>query len=285
MSVLPSRRWNDATTVAFARFAALPAAERELLVAVLPVGATEQHGPHLPVGVDSAIVDTLVDRVIDTAAAEAPFVVLPTVRVGKSDEHLAYPGTLSLGAETLRAMLREMAEGVRRAGVSKLVLLNGHGGQSAVLDIVARDLRHTGMLTVVCNWWALGFPEGLFPADELRHGVHAGRVETAMMLAIDPKSVAQDRAGRFDSSSAAIEVAYKRLAPLPASGRAHFGWLAQDLHPSGACGDASSATADEGERVLAHTTAAFIELIAEVSRAPLSFLAAAPPDPLDGGRP
>lgn len=269
----------------FARFAALPAAERQRLVAVLPIGATEQHGPHLPVGVDAAIVDALAERLVAAAPAETPLVVLPTVSVGKSDEHIAYPGTLSLGAATLAAVLRDTAEGVRRAGLSKLVLLNGHGGQSAVLDVVARDLRHAGMLAVVCNWWGLGFPEGLFPPDELRHGVHAGRVETAMMLAIDPASVAQDRAARFVSSAEAIERQYTRLAPLPLAGRAHFGWLAHDLHPSGASGDASVATAEEGERVLDHTTAALVELLAEVSRAPMTLLAEAPQLPDVGGAP
>ncbi|MGL4514770.1 MAG: creatininase family protein [Lacipirellulaceae bacterium] len=283
MPPFPGRRWSDATTVDFARFAALPATERAGLVAVLPVGATEQHGPHLPVGVDAAIVDTLVERVIAAAAAEVPFVVLPTVRVGKSDEHLAFPGTLSIGAETLVAILADLAEGVRRAGIKKLVFLNGHGGQSAVLDVAARDARHLGLLAVVCNWWAFGFPDGLFPAEELRHGVHAGQVETSMMLAIAPHLVKAASAERFVPSSVGVERDYNRLATLPSPGRAHFGWLAQDLHPSGACGDAAAATAEAGERVLAHTTAALVELLAEVSRAPMSLLAEAPAVLIEGG--
>ncbi len=136
---LPSRFWADLTTRHFAQLAASP--QREQAVAVLPVAAIEQHGPHLPVSVDTTLVDGVITASLPHLPAGLPVLFLPTQQVGKSNEHIRFPGTLTLSAETLVRVWMEIGESVARAGLKKLVLFNSHGGQVSVMDIVARDLR------------------------------------------------------------------------------------------------------------------------------------------------
>jgi creatinine amidohydrolase len=159
---------------------------------------------------------------------------------------------------------------VRRAGVRKLVLLNSHGGQTAPMQIVARELRirHT-MLAVAASWFAFGTPAGLVPAAELRHGIHGGTIETSLMLALRPDLVRLERARDFRPSSVALERDFPRLASLGPAGR---GWQAQDLHAAGVCGNASTATAEIGRACLEHAATALAELVAEIARLPLATL-------------
>ncbi len=232
-------------------------------VAVLPVGAIEQHGPHLPVFVDSCINGELLARALDAAPDDLPITALPIQSVGKSEEHIAYPGTLLLGAETLTRVLTELGESVARTGVRRLVLLNSHGGQPQVLDIVARTLRRThAMFVVNASWGGLGLPDGLFDAAERRFGIHGGDIETSLMLHLRPDLVDMSRARDFRSR--AIEIAGE-CTLLEAEGRIGFGWLTQDLHPAGACGNASAATEAKGRAVAEHQVARFLTLVREVS--------------------
>src|SRR3954471_15544799 len=136
---LPSRFWADLSTRDFARVQAAGAAAQT--VAVLPVAAIEQHGPHLPVSVDTTLVDGVIAASLPHIPADLPVLFLPTQQVGKSNEHMRFPGTLTLSAETLIRLWTEIGESVARAGVRKLVLFNSHGGQVSIMDIVARDLR------------------------------------------------------------------------------------------------------------------------------------------------
>jgi creatinine amidohydrolase len=175
------RLWQEMTT---AEFAALDAPR---VIAILPVGAIEQHGPHLPVEVDARINAGILERVLEIVPDELPVTLLPAMPVGKSNEHIAFPGTLSLSAETLIRLWTEIGESVARAGVRKMVIFNSHGGQPQIADIVARDLRvRFAMLVVTVNGYSLGKPQGLFPESELRHGIHGGTVETSMMLHLRP---------------------------------------------------------------------------------------------------
>lgn len=275
--MLPDRRWERMSARRFAELSRLDEATRDTMVAILPIGATEQHGPHLPVSVDTAILDAIIERTIAALPAELPVTFLPRLPVGKSDEHSRFAGTLSLSAETLLRVIGEIAVGVVNAGFRKLVLLNSHGGQVSVLDIAARDLRiQHELATVVCHWWALGLPEGLYDPEELKHGIHAGALETSVMLAAHPEQVDRERAARFESLSAAMEAEYRRLGPLGWSGGGQLAWQAQDLHPAGACGDASAGNAAAGQATLDHTVAALVELLDEVSRFPLARLRNAP---------
>jgi len=181
MSGLRSPYWQDLST------AEIAAADRDRTVIVVPVGAIEQHGPHLPVGVDAMLNQAILDRAVAQLPEDCPVTVLPAMPVGKSNEHLAFPGTLSLSADTLIRLWTEIAECVLAAGVRKLVLFNSHGGQPQIMDIVARDLRvRRRMLVVLANWFHLIDQGRWFDADEVRYGIHGGTIETSTAPARAP---------------------------------------------------------------------------------------------------
>jgi len=258
--------WSEMTTQDFET-----AIDPARTVAVLPVAAIEQHGPHLPVSVDTTICQGAVDRIIARAPDDLPVTFLPTMAVGKSNEHLAFPGTLSLSAETLIRLWTEIGECVARAGVRKLVLLNSHGGQVQAMDIVARDLRvREKMFVVAASLWGAGMPKSLFSDEENRHGIHGGGVETSLMLHLRPDLVREHARAAFTPASVALEQRYKHLRFEGAG--VGFGWQTQDLHPSGAAGDALDADAARGEQIIEHMAGALIELLREVSDYPLSAL-------------
>lgn len=248
-------------------FAALP---HDRLIAVLPVGAVEQHGPHLPLSVDQAIIDGIVAATIPLISPDCPALFLPTMPVGKSNEHSAWPGTLTFSASTLMAMWSEIGASVAAAGVRKLVMLNSHGGQIAAMDIVARDLRiRHRMLAVAANWFAMGHPPGLLTPEEERHGIHAGDLETSVMLALHPDLVQMEQARNFLPNNARIAAENRHLGLTPAG---RIGWQMQDMNAAGAAGDATRATAEKGRAFVAHAAAQIAILLDEVHRMPLAFL-------------
>jgi creatinine amidohydrolase len=264
MTTLPRRAWKDMTTVEFASL------DLDRVIAVLPVGSIEQHGPHLPVGVDSAINEAILARTLELIPAMLPVTVLPMTYVGKSDEHLAFPGTLTLSAETLLRVWTEIGESVARTGVKKLVIFNSHGGQPQLVDIVARDLRiRHRMFVVAASTYRLGRPPGLFPDAELKHGIHGGSVETSIMLHVRPDVVHMAAAKNFESLGQRMEADFRFLTPEGAIG---FGWQTQDLNPDGACGNALDADAERGRLVVDHAAHNFAALLAEVDRFPLTNL-------------
>jgi len=201
--------------------------------------------------------------------------VLPALPVGKSDEHLAFPGTLTLSAATLTRLWAEVGDSVARAGLRRLVLFNAHGGQVGVMDVVARDLRvRQAMLVMAWSWFAAGVPPGLFSEEEVRNGIHAGAIETSIMLHLHPDLVRMEQADRFEPLMAQMAAeGYRRLSP---TGAGRMGWMAQDLHPSGACGDATDADPERGRLVVEHAALALVELIREMARFPLERLRLAP---------
>ncbi len=231
-------------------------------IAVLPLAATEQHGPHLPVGTDVMIGEAYLDRVRELLPAKLPVTFLPQQAVGISTEHIDFPGTLTLPTEVALKSWMALGASVARAGVRKLVLVTSHGGNSAAMSLVAQDLRaQHGMLVVTTSWSRFGVPDGLFDAEELRHGIHGGAVETSIMLAKYPHAVAKDAIADFRPASIAIEKKHRHLStqrPAP------FAWQAQDLHPTGAVGDATKATAEKGEKLIEHGARAFCELPEDV---------------------
>jgi len=264
----PAKLWQDMTT---ADFAALDA---ERVIAVLPVAAVEQHGPHLPVWVDACINEGILDEVMRRLPADLPATFLPMMPIGKSNEHMAFPGTLTLSAETLIRLWTEIGESVARAGIRRLVIVNSHGGQPQIMDIVARDLRvRLAMLVVTLSYSGLGRPEGLFSDEELRHGIHGGASETSLMLHLRPDLVREAERRNFVPISVAMAREYVHLQP---EGRIGFGWQTQDLNAAGACGNALDADAARGRIMVEHYAGRFIELLREVERFPLSNLRAAP---------
>jgi creatinine amidohydrolase len=264
------RRWQD---LAWTDFAALPPDT----VAILPVAAIEQHGPHLPVSVDATINEGVLARTLTRLPADLPVLVLPMQPVGLSIEHIRYPGTLTLPMETLAAVWTGIGLSVARAGVRKLILLNSHGGQPQVVDIVCRRLRvEAQMLAVSCLWSRLGYPAALdLTAAERRHGIHGGLVETSVMLALRPDLVRMERARDFRSAWMEREAAFTTLVPEGAVG---FGWETQDLNPAGALGDASRANAATGELILEHAAERLAALVGEVHRLDLGGWLCAAPD-------
>ena len=270
-SRLPSRFWAELSTRDFAQLAASPLVDRA--VAVLPVGATEQHGPHLSVAVDAALVQGVIDAALPLLPADLPVLFLPPQNVGLSPEHLRYPGTLTLEPATLIALWTEIGEGVARAGIRKLLLFNGHGGQVSAMDIVARQLRsRCGLLVYSASWFSLPMADtvsGQFSADEHRFGIHAGDIETSMMLHLAPGQVRMEHARHFHSTSQDRAALY----PILGNGKsAKLGWQMQDYHPAGAAGDAAAATAGKGASLVQGAATQLALLLAELSDLPMTTL-------------
>lgn len=272
MAGLPTRLWAELPWTAF------QAADMAETIAVLPVAAVEQHGPHLPVGVDAMIMEGYLARALPAIPADLPVLVLPVQSVGKSNEHIDFPGTLTLSAETAIRAWTEIGESVHRAGCRKLLVMNSHGGNVPVIDIVARDLRvRLGMLVVNASWSRLGHPEGLYEAGERLHGIHAGTIETALMLAFRPDLVRMAAAEDVVPESIAIAERFTHLRVTQPIG---FGWMAQDVSRSGAIGNAAAATAAMGEASAAFGVTGFLALLQDMADFDLGRLK---PGPLGGG--
>ncbi|HVZ44131.1 MAG TPA: creatininase family protein [Ramlibacter sp.] len=269
----PSRFWADLTTGDFARL------EPVRTVAVLPLGATEQHGPHLPLSVDRSLVDGIVSAALPHLAAELPALFLPTQAVGYSPEHSAFDGTLTLSWQTVLSTWIDIGGCVAAAGLKKILLFNAHGGQVSLMDIAARELRKQhGLIAYSCSWWNLPLGEAAaqFSAEEHRFGVHAGEIETSLMLALAPERVDMARARRFASASQQRA----RTSPILGNGvSAKLGWQIQDYNAEGAAGNAAAATPEKGRRLLDAAGQQLALLVAEISGLPLSTLADPPGAP------
>ena len=268
---LPSKFWADLSSRHFSQLAS--SAVINQTVAVLPVAAIEQHGPHLPVSVDKTLVNGVIDAALPHLPDSLPVLFMPTQQVGKSNEHIRYPGTLTLSAQTLISVWTELGACVARAGIKKLLLFNSHGGQVSVMDIVARDLRTAHDLIVFSsNWYTLPLGEevmNLFTPAEHRVGIHAGDMETSMMLALREKYVDMKQAQHFHTQA---EERAKNYPLLGNGTTAKMGWQIQDYNPYGAACDASLATAAKGHTVINAAGLQLARLLQEISSLPLSSL-------------
>jgi creatinine amidohydrolase len=252
----PLRRWADNDP-------ALAAAERAGWIAVLPLGAHEGHGPHLPFETDTLIAEGIAARLIAVLPAHLPVTVLPAEPVGYSPEHLDVPGTRSLGyAEAVERWLG-IAGDLSRLGIEKFVMLNAHGGNSPLMTIVATEARlRFDMLAVATSWSRFGQPDGWISPEDKALDIHGGDIETSVMLALHPEKVRMDRAERFGSRQAEFSA---RFAHLRAYGPHAFGWKMSDLNPRGAAGDAGAATAQRGEQLIAHALHGLVALLEDVA--------------------
>ncbi|MEM8623175.1 MAG: creatininase family protein [Pseudomonadota bacterium] len=237
-------------------------------VAVLPIAAIEQHGPHLPTGVDAFIAEAMVERVAKMLAEDPgapPATFLPVQQVCKSDEHLAYRGTLTLGWETAIRTWLEIGAAIARAGIRKLVIVTSHGGNVAPMGVVARQLRiDHGLLCVTCAWGTGVETADLLQQGEAAYGIHGGAAETSMMLAIRPDLVAMDLAQDFRTVELENRECFEHLR---IHGAVATGWMAQDLHPGGAAGDARAGDAATGQTLIERSAQAFVALLSEVAAA------------------
>ena len=272
---LSSHFWSNLTSRQFAQLAASPDVAQ--VVAVLPVAAIEQHGPHLPVSVDTTLVEGVIQATLPHLEADLPVLFMPTQAVGKSNEHIRFPGTLTLSAQTLMNVWMELGACVARTGIKKLVLLNSHGGQVSVMDIVARDLRTAHDLIVFStNWYTLPLGAdvlGLFPPEEHRFGIHAGDMETSMMLALE--EISGDRHIDMTQARDFKSTAQDRAAKYPILGNgtsAKLAWQVQDYNAMGAAGNASIATAAKGHALIKAAGLQLAKLLREISDLPLSTL-------------
>ncbi|KAF0231178.1 MAG: creatinine [Beijerinckiaceae bacterium] len=257
--------WFDLTARDFA------ALDTERTIAVLPIAATEQHGPHLSVGTDSIIAAGMIEEVTKRLPEDLSVLFLPIQMIGKSNEHLRSPGTLTLSAQTLISAWTEIGESVARAGIRKLVIVNSHGGNVEIMGIVARELRvRCQMLVAQCAWRRLGVPQGLFSDTENNFGIHGGDFETSVMLHFAPNRVRTDKMADFVPKSIAMTKDYTQLRM---TGFTSMAWIAEDNHPEGVAGEAHLATAEKGARAAEFQALRFIELLKDVTKFPLDDLA------------
>lgn len=253
---MPARFWHDLT---WTEFASLDAART---VALLPIAATEQHGPHLTVSVDTTINEGVVRGAMALVPQEITLLVLPTQAIGVSVEHGRFPGSLSVSPETAIAAWTEIGASVGHAGVRRLLLLNSHGGQPQAAEIVCRRLRIAHrMFAATAMWDRITSLGDLIGPDERRFGIHAGQMETALMMALAPERVRADRLADFSNATSA----WDGNQVLRAGGAVALGWQAQDLNARGAVGDAAAGTAELGAAVLARAAEAVAQLIIEIA--------------------
>lgn len=226
-------------------------------IAVLPTAAIEQHGPHLPTGTDTMIMQGMLHAFKAACPDELDPWILPIQSVGKSNEHLWAAGTLTLTATTALNAWTEIGLSVARAGFRKIVIINSHGGNLDLISILSRELRvQAGMLAVKCQWNSFGHPEYVYSEYEQQFGIHGGDVETSLMLNFRPECVDMSKAVDFLSSA--------ETDPIPPIGPVSRGWIAADLNADGTVGEASKATAEKGKLSTEHQVAGFIELLKKV---------------------
>jgi creatinine amidohydrolase len=245
--------WNELNTYDFAHLSP------EKTIAILPLASTEQHGPHLPVATDVAIANGMLDELKTQRPDDLNILVLPTQEIGKANEHVYGPGSLSFGPEILIPAWTAIGTKVAEAGIRKLVMVNSHGGNADIMSIVGRELRVRHQMAVICTHWGrFGHPDGLISEHERQFGIHGGEVETSLMLHFRPELVRMENAQNFVSKA---ESRSKFMQPAPPH---VLSWLAHDLNPHGVVGDATKGTAEKGEIICRHQVAGFVELLREI---------------------
>lgn len=263
--------WDQLSTTDFAKL------DLAKVIAVLPVGATEQHGPHLPLCVDSALVDGVIQHCLPylnelAAFSDLPVLFLPTQKIGFSPEHQNFAGTLSLKASTLLALWTDILDSVANSGIQKILILNAHGGQSGLLDVVGRDIRQRHKILVYsANFYDLpanSSTQNLFTEHEKRFGIHAGDLETSMMMALHANLIRHDELQNFESYS---EQRALNFAILGNGKSAKMSWAMQDYNPLGATGNASNASAEKGQLLVQNYGFQFFQLLQELHRVNIDF--------------
>lgn len=255
--------WQDLTTEELADVVS------DGTVAILPVAAIEQHGPHLPLSTDLIIGEGILVKALEQLDG-ASALVLPTVTVGLSLEHTSFPGTLSLRPDTAIDVLVDIGQSVASSGVHRLVIFNSHGGNRQIIDLAALQLRQRfGMLVVKANYFRFKTPSDLVEAAELTRGIHGGELETAMMLYLARDAVRLEHLQNFEALDENLLADNEKLGP---ENEAAFAWMGQDLNPAGVVGRAAQATTAQGEKLVAHFAQALATTIQEAQQFNLKLL-------------
>jgi creatinine amidohydrolase len=251
----------DARSFAYLTWKQVDALPRESTLLVLPTAAIEQHGHHLPLATDALINNLLLGRALALVDAQLPIYALPPVCYGKSNEHIGFPGTLSVSAQTFMAVVRDLGASIAASGFKKLVLYNTHGGNTSLVDVMARDLRaEFGLRT----FSLFGSPGATFEGvgkQERAYGFHAGEIETAFLLHATPELVHPEN---YTANYIARVDEPELLKPEGSA--ANFAWLTRDIAPSGVMGDPSPATAEHGEQWSNEAAARIAEILLAMYR-------------------
>lgn len=253
----------DSRNFAYLNWKQVDALPRASTLLVLPTAAIEQHGHHLPLATDTLINNLLLGRALGKLPDSLPIYALPPVHYGKSNEHIGFPGTLSVSSTTFMAVLRDLGSSLSKAGFRKLVLYNTHGGNTSLIDVMARDLRaEFGLRTFALHGSGGISFEGLNP-QERAYGFHAGEVETSFLLASVPELV--DRSAYTVNYIADVA---KPAMLLPENAPATFAWLTRDIASSGVMGDPRPATAEKGERWIEQAATRLAAALQEMANFP-----------------
>ncbi len=236
-------------------------ADKSNVVILQPIGSIEQHGPHLPLIVDAAIATAVTGQALAQLNSNIPAYALPTIYYGKSNEHWHFPGTITLTSQTLIAVLMELGESIYRTGFRKLAFINGHGGQPQILDMVARDLHQKYedfSVFPLFVWRVSNVAAELLTPQELELGIHAGDAETSLMLSLLPEQVQMEKA--------VCEYPYglPENSLLSMEGKLPFAWVTKDLTKTGVLGDATVATKEKGDRILASLVNSWVKVIEDL---------------------
>jgi creatinine amidohydrolase len=237
--------------------------DKENVVVIQPVGAIEQHGPHLPLVVDAAIGLGVLGRALEKLPDTIPAYALPCLYYGKSNEHWHFPGTITLSVQTLLAILMEVGESVYRAGFRKLVLMNSHGGQPQVMEIAARDLHQKYedfAVFPLFTWRVPNVAADLLTEKERLLGIHAGDAETSLLLSLLPDQVRMERAVAEYPQGLPTDGLLSMEGALP------FAWATRDISQSGTLGDPTTATRDKGDRILESLAEGWVQVIQDIHR-------------------
>jgi len=231
-------------------------------IAVLPLGAYEFHGPHLPFETDTLIATAFAQRLLSALPSGMDVVLLPTEAIGYSVEHERNPQTKTLEFDTAVKRWIEIGCNCYAQGIGKFVMLNAHGGNSPLMTIVTTELRRQfPMLAVATGWTRFLLPQEFIPAAEKELDIHGGLLETSLMLTIAPERVNMAHAINFHNKQADY---INQFDYLRAYGRHTFGWMMDDINPQGAAGNAAAASAALGEKILTHVTGGLVALLRDV---------------------
>ena len=239
-------------------------------IVVLPLGATEQHGPHLPLETDSIIAEGICMRLKEMAADDLDVRMLPVEQIGYSLEHMDHKGSRTLAFDEAINNWIATGEAAAKRGVRRFVMMNAHGGNSPLMTVVAQELRvRCNMLAVATKWDRFIKGSSIIPEREEALGIHGGDIETSVMLALRPDLVRMDQARDFTNLQEHLSRDFEHLR---AYGSSAFGWKAADLNRDGVTGNAAAATAEKGEALLALATHRFAELLTDVRAFDLTLL-------------